>query len=1174
MHHNYSRVQHILPMKTTYQPSNRQPKIDPYWHDREQKVEQKNKTERIEVTEENVETAPEQKTQKVTLEQRIGSNVQYAGLEKLDYTKSTTSSRNKLDDQVDVQIHDKLSPMEDPIQIHDKLAPMDDKIQIHDKIDKLDTSSSNIQETKLDYTPSTGISNLPPLQNEFEVFGFHYPPRDYEVYPFKKQPKPYSNMAFDKCPKMVTGQLVFYWSCSQYLNCYKGRGYIANCAPGTLFNPESLECDFPEKVTCISGTHNQKVKSEKLIAETNEGVICQPNYSGLLAHPSDCTKFLNCVSGQTYVQTCGPGTVFNPKISTCDHPYNTDCDIEVNTQLPYVRENDFDMRSNIKREHGPNPTLPTLKEVQRNYSSARSNYDLIVGQTQHYGSYQDGSRPGRQFHVYSSQMSPTSYDQKQQPPQSSWSSSSSNTGQVSSTQFGQNSGCQQSSGCNKQGSNQETSNYGRGQVRYNQNTECQQNSGCNNQNINQGATNYDRTQIQYNQNSGCPPGYNCNIQNPNQGTHNYDKITTQSSGVRPNCIQTHDSLVAVSSTQSRRQTSSNFHASAVEDSARVKCPPGQTGLVPHPFICEKFLNCANGRTFVQDCGPGTVFNPNIQACDWPANVNCKTQPRGQQFSNYQNKNEQSGREIEFATDQRGSASQQHSTFTNVGGNECKDGFYPQSHGVVSNPNGFRGAIGHRRDFADQQGQVSQPIPTWIPSYGGPTTPRITYKQPRPHVVYPSPSVPTYVYTTYPGVPYPPSSGQHIPQYIPQRPPPMHTTPRVTYSMSSSVSTHQQNRPQYYPNLTPKPHTTYSVPNSGGNIPVFTNGHSAGHGQQKIPFDFGTGTRHPNVHLNVGTGQQNYNIHAQHPPIETPDDYGQQKVPIFYGTGQPNLPIDSTSQQKVPVFQGTRQPNVPFDSTGQHKVPVVFDTGRPNVPPYSRGQEKVPVDFGKEKVPIDSGTGQQKVPFDVTYDESEKTDVEYEEFEGLGRVPVDIPQETTTQRGYSPVYVHGTPNLGPTVYVRPHETLQPPHLPPENRTFYIRPTIPNIQTNPSRSGDSFPSYSHTNPTYSPHVPIYIPPEPAQNETRWYSTTTARTSIHVQKIPRKGTNSTIPNWPPPFPSTDISADYHFEEEGNTTPQPNMKVWKTSNFCGDDQFECGVRDCIPLNWVCNGQQVSKIQ
>jgi hypothetical protein len=53
------------------------------------------------------------------------------------------------------------------------------------------------------------------------------------------------------CPPGATGQFAYRPDCRQFLNCWKGRGLVQFCAPGTLFNPATLECDFPSKVKCL-----------------------------------------------------------------------------------------------------------------------------------------------------------------------------------------------------------------------------------------------------------------------------------------------------------------------------------------------------------------------------------------------------------------------------------------------------------------------------------------------------------------------------------------------------------------------------------------------------------------------------------------------------------------------------------------------------------------------------------------------------------------------------------------------------------------------------------------------------------------------------------------------------------------------------------------------------------
>ncbi|XP_068622125.1 uncharacterized protein [Battus philenor] len=45
-------------------------------------------------------------------------------------------------------------------------------------------------------------------------------------------------------------------------------------------------------------------------------------------------------------------------------------------------------------------------------------------------------------------------------------------------------------------------------------------------------------------------------------------------------------------------------------------------LLPHETDCAKFYYCVHGKKVERSCAPGTHFNPVIQVCDWPENVQC------------------------------------------------------------------------------------------------------------------------------------------------------------------------------------------------------------------------------------------------------------------------------------------------------------------------------------------------------------------------------------------------------------------------------------------------------------------------------------------------------------------------------------------------------------------------
>ncbi|EDW37801.1 GL15037 [Drosophila persimilis] len=76
----------------------------------------------------------------------------------------------------------------------------------------------------------------------------------------------------------------------------------------------------------------------------------------------------------------------------------------------------------------------------------------------------------------------------------------------------------------------------------------------------------------------------------------------------------------------------NRSARLREVDTEPRCTPGVIGLQPHPTDCTKFLNCANGKVFVQDCGPGTAFSPSALVCVHKSTVDCGAEAAGQGFS--------------------------------------------------------------------------------------------------------------------------------------------------------------------------------------------------------------------------------------------------------------------------------------------------------------------------------------------------------------------------------------------------------------------------------------------------------------------------------------------------------------------------------------------------------------
>lgn len=147
------------------------------------------------------------------------------------------------------------------------------------------------------------------------------------------------NEFYTGCPSGFTGQLPYAYDCRRFLNCWHGRGHIQTCSIGTVFNPETLECDRPDKAKCESalgvlghsGSSKQNTqtnyRSGRYTGASTETVevLCSPDDKGLQPHPSDCTRFINCANGNMHIQQCGPGTAYSISMKVCDFKDKVDC---------------------------------------------------------------------------------------------------------------------------------------------------------------------------------------------------------------------------------------------------------------------------------------------------------------------------------------------------------------------------------------------------------------------------------------------------------------------------------------------------------------------------------------------------------------------------------------------------------------------------------------------------------------------------------------------------------------------------------------------------------------------------------------------------------------------------------------------------------------------------------
>lgn len=56
-------------------------------------------------------------------------------------------------------------------------------------------------------------------------------------------------------------------------------------------------------------------------------VECDPLLNYYVAHPEACNKFIQCIFGNAWEQTCNTPYLWNSVAEKCDYPENVNCDI-------------------------------------------------------------------------------------------------------------------------------------------------------------------------------------------------------------------------------------------------------------------------------------------------------------------------------------------------------------------------------------------------------------------------------------------------------------------------------------------------------------------------------------------------------------------------------------------------------------------------------------------------------------------------------------------------------------------------------------------------------------------------------------------------------------------------------------------------------------------------------
>ncbi|XP_052845540.1 uncharacterized protein LOC128258146 isoform X4 [Drosophila gunungcola] len=164
------------------------------------------------------------------------------------------------------------------------------------------------------------------------------------------------------CPPQVQGYYLHPFDCTKYIKCWNQQTYIESCTPGEIFSFFNQKCvpkdqckgpsdhvEYLIETTTVTTYEIEEPGHQKSLNKSGD-ITCPPGSSGIHAHPFDCTKFLECANGETFVKVCGPGTAFSTVNNICDFAHNVDCS---------GRSSSHGLNKVTETNHGPGyPTKP------------------------------------------------------------------------------------------------------------------------------------------------------------------------------------------------------------------------------------------------------------------------------------------------------------------------------------------------------------------------------------------------------------------------------------------------------------------------------------------------------------------------------------------------------------------------------------------------------------------------------------------------------------------------------------------------------------------------------------------------------------------------------------------------------------------------------------------------
>ncbi|XP_052845539.1 uncharacterized protein LOC128258146 isoform X3 [Drosophila gunungcola] len=285
---------------------------------------------------------------------------------------------------------------------------------------------------------------------------------------------------------------------------------------------------------------------------------CPAHFTGLVAYPHDCHRYVNCFQGSPTIQTCSPGTLFNAKSLVCDHPNNVACPSPESETTRLGRLTQFD--SKPKCPAGVNGLHPHPSDCTKFLNCANGQAFIM------------DCSPGTAF-------SPLTLVCVHKDVANCGSGGAGSLGHAEFLVDRSTLTCPP-----------QVQGY------YLHPFDCTKYIKCWNQ----------QTYIE-----SCTPGEIFSFFN--------QKCVPKDQCKGPS---DHVEYLIETTTVTTYEIEEPGHQKSLNKSGDITCPPGSSGIHAHPFDCTKFLECANGETFVKVCGPGTAFSTVNNICDFAHNVDC------------------------------------------------------------------------------------------------------------------------------------------------------------------------------------------------------------------------------------------------------------------------------------------------------------------------------------------------------------------------------------------------------------------------------------------------------------------------------------------------------------------------------------------------------------------------